>query len=110
MAKVGNGGGGSGGKGGGSLAITGITPDSGFREDGMTNYGGMISFLKAPARAIGLALLIAGPAWAASIENPPGAVPIIPPGAARTLDRTILNLLISKNIPQIMLVEKQGEP
>ncbi len=64
-----------GGNGGGSLALTGITP-----------CGGMKSFLKTTAGAIGLALLMAGPASAASIESPPGAAPgaalATPPGAA----------------------------
>ncbi|MCH8187867.1 MAG: S8 family serine peptidase [Proteobacteria bacterium] len=78
MAKSGNGsagGGNGGGNGGGSLALTGITP-----------CGGMKSFLKTTAGAIGLALLMAGPASAATIESPPGAAPgaalATPPGAA----------------------------
>ena len=78
MAKSGNGsagGGNGGGNGGGSLALTGITP-----------CGGMKSFLKTTAGAIGLAVLMAGPASAAPIESPPGAAPgaalAPPPGAA----------------------------
>ena len=52
---------------GGSLALTGIKPDSGLLEDAMTRSGVMNSFLKCTAMAIGLALLIASPAWGASI-------------------------------------------
>ncbi len=81
MAKVGKPSGG-GGNGGGSLALTGITPDSGLIEGGMTHYGVISSFLKTTAGAIGLALLMAGPAGAAPIESPPGGAPAAPPGAA----------------------------
>jgi hypothetical protein len=52
----------------------------------MTHYGVIPSILKTTARAIGLALLMAGPASAASVEDPPGAAPGAapsgPPGAA----------------------------
>jgi len=41
----------------------------------------MKSFLKTTAGAIGLAVLMAGPASAASIESPPGAAPGAAPGA-----------------------------
>ena len=73
---------GGGGNGGGSLALTGITPDSGLLEDGMTHFGVIGSILKTTAGAIGLALLLASPAGAASIEITPGATPAAPPGAA----------------------------
>jgi PKD repeat protein/subtilisin family serine protease len=71
-----------GGNGDGCLAIPGVTLDSGLLEDRTTRFGGMNRFLKTTAAAIGLALLMAGPASAASIESPPGAAPSGPPGAA----------------------------
>ncbi|MHA1528138.1 MAG: PKD domain-containing protein [Alphaproteobacteria bacterium] len=76
-----------GGKVGGYLAGTAITPARGLVDDAMTRYGAIgsvlkTSALKTTAGAIALALLMAGPASAASVESQPGTAPFAPPGAA----------------------------
>jgi serine protease AprX len=77
--------GGSGNSGGNS----GIRSGFGLLEDRMTISGIARSVLKSTAGAIGLALLIASPAWAASVEIPSDTAPVTQPGTAAAVPPSV---------------------
>ncbi|HUS55839.1 MAG TPA: S8 family serine peptidase, partial [Thermohalobaculum sp.] len=82
---------GNGGNRDGNFASSGATRPLGLAEGWMPKLEAIFAAIILIASAFGLALLLAGPAAAASIETPPGAAPTPPPGAAVANQRADVN-------------------